>query len=115
MHRVQPLSVFCVISFHFSFQCSEKRLPEWGFQQYEVVTDRNLGGPNVLWGIDDLRPPNFTQGAGQNQSRDEEEREIRESLLRHARAPQGGGEGGGAGLSFWEKYFELQVSEDCIT
>ena len=75
------------------------------------MTDRNLGGPHVLWGIEDLRPPNFTEGAGQNRSHDEEEREIRESLLRHAHAPQGGGGGGGASLSFWDKYLELQVSE----
>jgi hypothetical protein len=70
-----------------------------------VVTDRVLQGTNVLWGIEDLRPPNLTL-SGHNKS--SEEREIQESLFRQS--SQVGGDGGEARLSFWEKYFELQVS-----
>lgn len=89
-------------------QCSGKRLPDWGFQQYEVVTDRMLQDPQVMWGVEDLSPPNVTQ-APRNQTREEEEEEIRKSLSRRVHHSQVGGDGGGATLSFWEKYLELQV------
>lgn len=106
---VQYIYMVCVF-----MQCSGKRLPEWGFQQYEVVTDRVLQGSQVIWGIEDLSPPNITAGV-RNQSREEEEQEIRESLSRRVHLAQGGGDGGGAILSFWEKYFEIQVRNRSTT
>ena len=72
-----------------------------------MVTDRVLQGTHVLWGIEDLRLPNLTHS---ERNRSSEEQEIRESLLRHA--SQVGGNEDRAKLSFWEKYFELQVSGD---
>ncbi len=90
---------------HVIMQCMSKRLPEWGFQQYEVATSKTGQPTHVLWGIEDLRPPNVSH-TPHNWTLEEEE--IRESLVRHA-SPEGG-DGGGAKLSFWEKYVELQVS-----
>ena len=61
--------------------------------------------------MDDLHPPNIsaTQGGVQNQTaRLKEEQEIKESLARHLHSKdiEGNDE---TKLSFWGKYFEIQV------
>lgn len=38
-------------------QSTGKRLPEWGFEQYEVVTEREIESTSVLWSIDDVILP----------------------------------------------------------
>lgn len=38
-------------------QSTGERLPEWGFQQYEVVTERDLESSSVLWSIDEVILP----------------------------------------------------------
>lgn len=38
-------------------QCTGKRLPEWAFQQYEVVTEREAGSTTAVWSLDDLLLP----------------------------------------------------------
>ncbi len=77
-----------------------------------MVTDRAVEGPRVIWGVEDLNPPdpNITLLRG-NLSREREEQEIRESLAQHFLSQEGvaNGEGAGAQLSFWDKYFEIQV------
>ena len=92
-------------------QCTGKRLPEWGFQQYEVVTDRVIQGTHVVWGMEELRLPNASEGAGPpGRDREEEERQIRKNLSKRlSHTHHQDQEEGGATLSFWEKYMELQV------
>ena len=91
-------------------QSSGKRLPaDWGFQQYEVITDRAVDGRLVWWGLEDLRLPNTTiQGPEEMKEQEEEEAAIRESL-EHRINEADSSEGGERKLSFWEKYFEIQV------
>lgn len=57
--------------------------------------------------MEDLTLPNVTHG---NRTREEEDQEIRESLSRRLHTSRGDEDVGGATLTFWDKYFELQVS-----
>ena len=38
-------------------QCTGKRLPEWAFQQYEVVTEKDVSSTAAVWLLDDVILP----------------------------------------------------------
>ena len=38
-------------------QCTGKRLPEWAFQQYEVVTEKEVGSSSNVWSLDEIILP----------------------------------------------------------
>ncbi|CAI8024779.1 Protein O-mannosyltransferase 1, partial [Geodia barretti] len=88
--------------------CTGKRLPEWAFQQYEVVTERDVSSTTAVWSLDDvvLPPPsNATAWA-------EEERLIREKAQNPgtgAAKSEDEDDDSQETLNFWEKYVELQV------
>ena len=44
-------------------QSTGKRLPEWAFQQYEVVTEREITSSSTVWTIDDVILPETTDTA----------------------------------------------------
>ena len=115
----------------YAFQSSRKRLPvDWGFQQYEVVTDK---AGFTWWTMDEIRVPSpsiqeeagLKEGDGRNGSRGndsvssevvdwaEEEAGFREVLLsRHksrARVSSEAERNSSRMLSFLEKYTEIQV------
>ena len=95
----------------FIFQSTGKRLPEWGFQQYEVATDRTSEGAHqAIWVIDELTVPKPLPS--KNESRAAEEKEIKEQFLQ-ARQPRNLNTNANkhthTQLSFWDKYFEMQV------
>jgi dolichyl-phosphate-mannose--protein O-mannosyl transferase len=86
-------------------------LPEWGFQQYEVVTDRTSdGAQQAIWVIDELTVPK--PHPSKNESRAEEEKEVKEQFLQD-RQPRSLNATANRHthhqLSFWDKYFEMQV------
>lgn len=37
------------------FQTSGKQLPEWGYHQYEVVTDTLFSQPAAVWNVEEHR------------------------------------------------------------
>ena len=99
-------------------QSTSKRLPEeWGFQQFEVVTDKGVDARQAWWRVDDLKFVNITQGTVERneskRTREEEEQAIRkriEDMMDLANTKEEDDEEmGGRKLSFWEKYFEIQV------
>ena len=90
--------------YEFIYQSTGKRLPEWGFQQYEVVTEREFEGQKTLWVMEELMRANFSNSS---QEREEEE-ELREAYLTRFQNEQTF-DGGEEPLGFWDKYFELQV------
>lgn len=49
--------LWLLYSIYFVVQCTGKRLPEWAFQQYEVVTEREAGSTTAVWSLDDLVLP----------------------------------------------------------
>ena len=60
-------------------QCTGKRLPEWAFQQFEVVTDRTIEGNHALWLVDDLVVPVPGQQNG-NETWKDEDAHLREGM-----------------------------------
>jgi dolichyl-phosphate-mannose-protein mannosyltransferase len=84
--------------------CTGKRLPEWGFQQYEVATDRAVESSHTSWIMDDANNPTSTDDML------EEEEMLRNSTMNQytpviqSQPPQDSN----VSYSFWEKYFEMQ-------
>ncbi|CAG0918698.1 unnamed protein product, partial [Notodromas monacha] len=72
---------------------SGKQLPEWGYNQYEVVTDRVINQLDTVWNVEEHRHT-------RNQAQKDRERE----LILHEMIPMEPTK-----LSFWEKMLELQL------
>ncbi|XP_013793858.1 protein O-mannosyl-transferase 1-like [Limulus polyphemus] len=72
---------------------SGKQLPEWGFNQHEVVTDRVIKQDDTVWNVEEHR---YTKNADQK----EREREMGMAEFVPLQPTQ---------LSFFEKIWELQV------
>lgn len=71
---------------------SGRQLPDWGFNQHEIVTDRIINQDDCVWNVEEHR---YTK------SDDEKERER--DLLNAEMIPLAATK-----LSFWEKFLELQ-------
>ncbi|CAG0881288.1 unnamed protein product [Darwinula stevensoni] len=71
-----------------------KQLPEWGYNQYEVVTDRVINQVDTIWNVEEHR---YTK----NQAQKDREREI----VLHEMIPTEPTQ-----LTFWEKFLELQIT-----
>ena len=63
-------------------QSTGKKLPEWAFQQYEVVTDRAVESSAAVWTLDDITLPHTD-----NTSLWEEEERGGCGLVRNLRPP----------------------------
>ena len=90
-------------------QCTGKRLPEWAFQQYEVVTDKAVEGSQTVWTMEDLQV-----ARGNNETRDEEEA-IKNEWISQKQASQSAEVTVSGSYSFLEKYLEIQVSKKKIS
>ncbi len=88
---------------HTHTQCTGKRLPEWAFQQYEVVTDKAVEGSQTVWTMEDLQVVR-----GNNETRDEEEA-IKNEWISQKQANQNVEFTVSDSYSFLEKYLEIQV------
>ncbi|XP_039310165.1 protein O-mannosyltransferase 1 isoform X2 [Solenopsis invicta] len=77
----------------FALKFSGRQLPDWGFNQHEVVADRLMDQTNSIWNVEEHR---YTKSEDQKQR----ERELISAEMIPLQATT---------LSFWEKFAELQV------
>ncbi|KAG5316356.1 POMT1 mannosyltransferase, partial [Acromyrmex insinuator] len=77
----------------FALKFSGRQLPDWGFNQHEVVADRLIDQTNSIWNVEEHR---YTKSEDQKQR----ERELISAEMIPLQA---------TALSFWEKFAELQV------
>lgn len=77
----------------FALKFSGRQLPDWGFNQHEVVADRLADQTNSIWNVEEHR---YTKSEDQKQR----ERELISAEMIPLQA---------TALSFWEKFAELQV------
>ncbi|XP_067643351.1 protein O-mannosyltransferase 1 isoform X2 [Eurosta solidaginis] len=72
---------------------SGNQLPEWGFNQHEVVADRNIDSKDAIWNVEEHR---YTK----NQRHKDRERELLNAQMIPTKVIK---------LTFIEKFFELQT------
>ncbi|XP_046468533.1 protein O-mannosyltransferase rt isoform X1 [Neodiprion pinetum] len=72
---------------------SGRQLPDWGYNQHEIVADRIIEQPDTVWNVEEHR---YTKSEDQKQR----ERELVGAEMIPLRATT---------LSFWEKFVELQT------
>jgi len=72
---------------------SGKQYPDWGFNQAEVVTDRNINQADTVWNVEEHR---YTKN-------DKDKSTIESELQQHELIPESK-----TALSFWEKFTEVQ-------
>ncbi|XP_043287433.1 protein O-mannosyltransferase 1 [Venturia canescens] len=77
----------------YALKFSGRQLPDWGFNQHEVVADRMVDQSNAVWNVEEHR---YTKSEDQKQR----ERE----LINAEMIPLGA-----TSLSFFEKFLELQM------
>ncbi|TGZ48720.1 Protein O-mannosyltransferase 1 [Temnothorax longispinosus] len=77
----------------FALKFSGRQLPDWGYNQHEVVADRLVDQTNSIWNVEEHR---YTKSEDQKQR----ERELISAEMIPLQA---------TALSFWEKFAELQV------
>jgi len=77
----------------FALKFSGRQLPDWGFNQHEVVADRLMDQTNSIWNVEEHR---YTKSEDQKQR----ERELISAEMIPLQA---------TALSFWEKFAELQM------
>ena len=75
------------------FQLSGKQLPEWGFSQHEVATDRVLQQDAVIWNVEEHR---YTR----NLDKETQLHDLTSAEMIPLEPTQ---------LSFWAKFWELQM------
>jgi len=72
---------------------SGKQYPDWGFNQIEIVTDRNLNQADTVWNVEEHR---YTKN-------DKDKSTLESELAQHELIPEEK-----TALSFWEKFVEVQ-------
>ncbi|XP_050453937.1 protein O-mannosyltransferase 1 [Cataglyphis hispanica] len=77
----------------FALKFSGRQLPDWGFNQHEVVADRLMDQTNSIWNVEEHR---YTKSEDQKQR----ERDLISAEMIPLQA---------TALSFWEKFAELQI------
>ena len=77
----------------YALKFSGRQLPDWGFNQHEVVADRLVEQSNAVWNVEEHR---YTKSEDQKQR----ERELINAEMIPLQATT---------LSFWEKFVELQL------
>ncbi|XP_070164054.1 protein O-mannosyltransferase rt isoform X1 [Polyergus mexicanus] len=77
----------------FALKFSGRQLPDWGFNQHEVVADRLMDQTNSIWNVEEHR---YTKSEDQKQR----ERDLISAEMIPLQATT---------LSFWEKFAELQI------
>ena len=77
----------------YALKFSGRQLPDWGFNQHEVVADRLVDQSDSIWNVEEHR---YTKSDDQKQR----ERELLNAEMIPLKATT---------LSFWEKFTELQM------
>ncbi|XP_011308139.1 protein O-mannosyltransferase 1 [Fopius arisanus] len=77
----------------YALKFSGRQLPDWGFNQHEVVAERFVEQNDAVWNVEEHR---YTKSEDQKQR----ERELLNAEMIPLKATK---------LSFWQKFIELQV------
>ncbi|GLG97859.1 Protein O-mannosyltransferase 1 [Gryllus bimaculatus] len=91
-HTIESLVRLIHVNSTQALKFSGRQLPEWGFNQHEVVTDRIHNQDDTTWNVEEHR---YTKSEDQK----DREREMVNAEMIPLRATS---------LSFWEKFLELQ-------
>ncbi|XP_049830868.1 protein O-mannosyltransferase 1 isoform X1 [Schistocerca gregaria] len=91
-HTIESLVHLIHVNSSQALKFSGRQLPDWGFNQHEVVTDRAIHQDDTVWNVEEHR---YTQTEDQK----DRERELVNAEMIPLRATT---------LSFWEKFLELQ-------
>lgn len=91
-HTIESLVRLVHVNSSQALKFSGRQLPDWGFNQHEVVTDRILHQDDTVWNVEEHR---YTK----NEDQKDRERELVNAEMIPLRPTS---------LSFWEKFLELQ-------
>ncbi|XP_067002481.2 protein O-mannosyltransferase 1 [Anabrus simplex] len=91
-HTIESLVHLVHVNSSQALKFSGRQLPDWGFHQHEVVTDRNLHQDDTVWNVEEHR---YTKSEDQK----DRERDLVNAEMIPLRATS---------LTFWEKFIELQ-------
>lgn len=92
-HTIQSQVRLVHVNTDYALKFSGRQLPDWGFNQHEVVADRLVDQTDSIWNVEEHR---YTKSEDQKQR----ERELINAEMIPLQATT---------LSFWEKFVELQM------
>ncbi|XP_078041519.1 protein O-mannosyltransferase rt isoform X1 [Augochlora pura] len=92
-HAIQSQVRLIHVKSDYALKFSGRQLPDWGFNQHEVVADRLIDQTDSIWNVEEHR---YTKNEDQKQR----ERELINAEMIPLQATR---------LSFWEKFLELQI------
>lgn len=91
-HTIQSLVRLIHVNSSQALKFSGRQLPEWGFYQHEIVTDKIIQQDDTIWNVEEHR---YTKSDDEK----ERERDMVNAEMIPLRATV---------LSFWDKFLELQ-------
>lgn len=91
-HAIRSLVRLVHVNTSQALKFSGRQLPDWGFHQHEVVTDKHLVQDDTVWNVEEHR---YTKAEDQK----ERERELVNAEMIPLSATK---------LTFWDKFLELQ-------
>lgn len=92
-HTIQSQIRLIHVSTEQALRFSGRQLPDWGYNQHEIVADRIIEQPDTVWNVEEHR---YTKNEDQKQR----ERELVGAEMIPLRATR---------LTFWDKFVELQT------
>ncbi|KAJ8687182.1 hypothetical protein QAD02_022976 [Eretmocerus hayati] len=92
-HAIQSQVRLIHVNSEYALKFSGRQLPDWGFNQHEVVADRLIDQSDSVWNVEEHR---YTKSEDQKQR----ERELLNAEMIPLKATS---------LTFWEKFIELQL------
>ncbi|XP_034244054.1 protein O-mannosyltransferase 1 [Thrips palmi] len=91
-HAIRSMVRLVHVNTSQALKFSGRQLPDWGFHQHEVVTDKHLVQDDTVWNVEEHR---YTKAEDQK----ERERELVNAEMIPMSATK---------LTFWDKFLELQ-------
>lgn len=92
-HAIQSQVRLIHVNTDYALKFSGRQLPDWGFNQHEIVADRLIDQTDSIWNVEEHR---YTKSEDQKQR----ERELINAEMIPLQATT---------LNFWEKFVELQI------
>ncbi|KAJ1521671.1 hypothetical protein ONE63_003316 [Megalurothrips usitatus] len=91
-HAIRSLVRLVHVNTSQALKFSGRQLPDWGFHQHEIVTDKHIVQDDTVWNVEEHR---YTKAEDQK----ERERELVNAEMIPMTATK---------LTFWDKFLELQ-------
>ncbi|XP_065203314.1 protein O-mannosyltransferase 1 [Planococcus citri] len=91
-HSIQSMVRLVHVNSSQALKFSGRQLPDWGFFQHEIVTDKVIQQEDTVWNVEEHR---YTKSEDEK----ERERDMVSAEMIPLRATS---------LSFWDKFYELQ-------